>query len=137
MSHTYDEGSVDLRGKRVYISGPMTGYPSHNVAEFARFHELLSSIGVADVYDPALEWYKRLFSAAKDMSHEQWICRTLHQLTCTDMFSGFEEPHYDVILMLDGWEQSDGCTEEFRVAKACGIRVVELRELRHGEEQDQ
>lgn len=103
-----------IRDKRVFLSGPMTGIEHNNACEFARAHAMCKEIGAYTVWDPVIEW---LMESQSDGSHEHYMRRALKELTGN---------HYNVILMLPGWADSEGAKTERIVAEACGIEVVEL-----------
>ena len=102
-----------LEGIRsVYLSGPMSGVEQNNAGMFARWHAWLRECGISDVFDPAYEW----MADDRDFPHEEYLRRTIHQLT--------RQEGYDCIIMLPGWQTSEGAVTEMTVADACGIRVL-------------
>ena len=117
--------SYNYKGKRVFISGPMTGKPDWNRAEFQRAERELWELGADLVFSPA--------SIAPQegqpvLPHEFYMAKTLNRLT-TLRYGGFPDlPFYDVIVMLDGWWGSAGATVERAVAEAIGLDVVEWDE---------
>lgn len=121
--------SFDVRGKNVFISGPMTGYPHHNVTAFLEAHELLVRLGAGDIYDPALEYYKELERKEIRQEHEYYMRKCVYALTCSDAFHEFRGNHWDVMVQLEGWRDSEGCVTEKSVADACGILAVEIGEV--------
>lgn len=116
----------------MYLSGPMTGREHYGVAEFAEAHAALKEAGAAYVYDPAIRYLAKSQRKLELMSHEQWMCDCLHELTDREKrdqcWVDLLPMKYDLLVQLPGWEESDGALEEFSVAKACGIKVVSLRE---------
>ena len=108
----------DLTGKRIYLSGAMTGLPDWNRQAFAEAANYLRNQG-ARVLNPA-------FNAPKDISkadtHESYMIRYLHELT--EHMDG--KPYYDYLVQLPGWEQSSGAKVEYIVAKACGLEVFTI-----------
>ena len=118
MSYRYE-------GRRVFISGPMTGLPDWNRAEFDRAERELLELGADKVFNPAI-------MAPRDgepvLSHERYMARTLNVLTRIDYASDPSRPYYDCVAMLDGWWASDGARLERAVAEAIGIDVVEWDE---------
>lgn len=107
--------SFDPMGRRVYVSGPMTGLPDFNRAEFSRVARGLRAGGALRVFDPS-------FGADGSKPHEAHMLRDLHELTSN--MDG--RPYYDAIVQLDGWESSYGARVEAAVARACGIEAVGL-----------
>lgn len=115
----------DFVGKRVFISGPMTGYEDWNRAAFADAECMLRKAKTIEVFNPAAD-----APAGEDChSHEHWMLRTLRELTRMIYASGDNNnrSHWDCILMLPGWEASAGSCVEHDVAEACGIDIVELQ----------
>ena len=95
----------DRKG-RVYISGPMTGYPELNRREFEKAEELLSARGY-EVVNP--------HKAGKaDMTWEENM-----RLDIAEMMS------CDSVYALRGWEGSRGASIEVALARDVGIRVEE------------
>ena len=118
MSYAYE-------GKRVFISGPMTGMPDWNRAEFDRAERELRELDAAAVYNPAFMAPREGESA---LAHEWYMARTLNVLTRLDYAADPSRPFYDAVVLLDGWWKSDGATLERAVAEAIGIDVIEWDE---------
>lgn len=112
-----------FEGKRVFISGPMTGMPDWNRAAFADAECMLRKAGAREVYNPAAD-----SPLGEDShTHEHWMLRTLHHLTMLVYCysdDGNNTPHWDMLLLLPGWEDSRGARVERDVAAACGIELV-------------
>ena len=106
---------TNFDGKRIYVSGPMTGKKDYNRQEFAEVTRFLRNQG-AEVFNPAFA------TKGLDRPHEAFMVRDLHQLT--EHMDG--KPYYDYIAQLPGWEKSPGAKLEYIVAQACGIRAVEV-----------
>ena len=121
---------MKLRGKRVFLSGPMSGLPHYNVEDFAKAHAIVKKAGADRVYNPAIEY---LQSTAKSNDYEYWMRRCLHELTFEIVSFGDDEvetkSNYDVLVQLPGWKTSAGAQLEHTVATACGIEVCELGEV--------
>lgn len=111
--------NYDIRGKRVYLSGPMSGLPNLNAAAFDKAQEELIALGAEFVFNPTRAW------GHNDRPTSWYMRNDLHRLTLTEG----ERPLFDVIVMLDGWHVSEGATLEYQVARACGIALVNLREV--------
>lgn len=90
----------------IYLSGPMTGYPDFN---FPRFNELARKLRFLGfpVLNPAD------FGGDPKHSWEHCLARDLTLL-----------PHADVILLLEGWDQSNGAGLEFDTAIGLGKPAV-------------
>lgn len=114
---------MDLKGKKVFLSGPMTGYPHYNVEAFAQAHAIVKEAGADFVYDPAYVWLKERADVAAGKEHEDYMLDCIHELTRR----GFTGPsYYDVLVSIGRWWESDGATKEREVAEACGIECVDL-----------
>ena len=97
---------------RVYIAGPMTGYPEYNFPAFHRAaadwrREGWDVTNPAEM-DEALDGFNAKTDAAK--SHEHYMWRDLPALCACD-----------AIALLPGWERSKGCRNEVAVARMCGL----------------
>lgn len=100
-------------GLRIYLSGPMTGYPNFNYPLFNVVSGLLRKAGHT-VYNPAeFQHDEPDFPLRKAFAaYAKFIC---------------EEA--DAIVLLPSWEQSLGVSAELALAKNCKLRVVELKDL--------
>ena len=111
--------SYDMNGKRVYLSGPMSGIIDHNGPAFADAERRCRDAGAAMVFNPATAW-------GHSDRHPSWYMRhDLNRLTLTEG----ERPLFDCVVLLDGWYASEGATLEYQVARASGIALVNLREV--------
>lgn len=115
--------SYDIRGKRVYLAGPMRGKPDLNVPAFDEAQEWLLSLGAAFVFNPARAWGHNDREASWYMLHD------LHRLTESDGGS----PLFDAVVFLPGWTNSEGATLEYQVARACGVAIVNLWDVMQDE----
>lgn len=118
---------MTLDNKVVYVSGPVTGRDYAEVCrDFADARTWLRAHGVSHVTTPT-----RLVSPG--LGYNQAMRECIHEITKRDydVKEGglVRRPWYDMIVLLDGWEASDGATLESMVAKTCGIEVVTLSEL--------
>lgn len=99
----------DIKGKRVYLSGPITN--TKNYKGLFMFAEELAALGDAEqIYNPAAQ-------IPASSSWEQAMHRCLSEIT-----------NYDTVVLLPGWNASRGARLESDVALACGIHVVNLSE---------
>ena len=111
-----------FEGKRVFLSGPMTGIEGFNKPAFDAAEELCMELGALKVFNPAGK------VPENPKSHEHCMRETLHELTrwvngaCADE----NEPYYSVIVMLPDWERSGGAIIELEAAYACGIQPIPL-----------
>jgi hypothetical protein len=115
---------MDLKGKNVYISGPITGKLLHNAPAFAEAHAMLKEMGVRQIGDPSFLW---LTDRSDTGTHEDYMRMTLHDLTTSNR----GEPYYSAIVMLDGYEGSEGARLELEVAEAIGLEVIKMGDLRN------
>lgn len=111
--------SYDLRGKSVYLCGPMSGIVDLNVPAFADAEERCIRAGASTVFNPAAAW------GHADRPKSWYMLHDLHHLT--RMAHG--RPCFDCLVMLPGWHVSGGATLECQVACACGIALVSLLEV--------
>ena len=124
--------NASVKGKNVFLSGPMSGLPFYNVAAFAEAHAKMRNAGAVRVYDPAIEYLRSEARNDAKMSHAYWMRRCINELTSSDQTNIFSDggiAHYDVLVSLPGWEDSAGATLERNVALACGMRVYDLEEV--------
>lgn len=110
----------DIKGKRVYLSGPMTGIPNLNAPAFRSAQIVCRLLGADEVFNPATAW------GHASKPHQWYMRHDLHRLTQSEG----DVPHFDAIVMLDGWEGSGGALLERSIAEACGIEVVTIAELK-------
>lgn len=115
-------GSV--RGRRVFLSGPMSAVENLNVGAFADAHAMIKEAGAWEVYNPAIEYLQQP-GLEGSHRHSWYMARCVHELTRLQ----YECSHYDMLVSLPGWEQSEGARLERDVALACGIEVVDLGEV--------
>lgn len=102
---------------RIYLAGPMRGYPDHNFPAFAAAAASLRADGhdvvlphEKDLLVPGFDPSKAESVAALDMAETmRWDLRAV--LDC------------DAIVMLDGWERSAGARLERCVAESTGRNV--------------
>lgn len=111
---------IDVRGKSVFLSGPMTDRPHNNVAALCEAHMALLEMGAARVFNPAMLCLRQPNSLRMSPTHENYMRRTLHELTKRSHMD-VSRPLYDMVVMLPGWCDSVGARDEFDVAAACGI----------------
>lgn len=129
---------MDVTGKRIFLSGPMTGCPNLNVAAFADAHAILKEAGAEEIYDPAVEYLMQR-EKADGHSHEWYMTKCVAELVRHAIPKGVNplaigtpcaiNPKYDLLVSLPGWWDSSGACIERSVADACGIECVELSEV--------
>lgn len=109
---------MKAQGKRIYLSGPMSGLSDLNRPAFLRAEADLVEAGAADVFNPALAPYPA-DSRAEAMAND------LHALTACDGAG----PLWDLVVQLPGWRASAGAVLESQVAAALGIPCAEAEEV--------
>lgn len=94
------------RGKRVYVSGPMTGYENYNAEEFAAAARGLREMG---------------YSVCNPVETSSWLG---HDLSHADYLRfDFERVlEADFLVALAGWERSLGAISELLVATRIGTK---------------
>lgn len=93
---------------KIYIAGPMTGLPGHNLPAFAEAAELLTARG----YDAVNPGRRGVILGYTWRDYMRDALREL--LDC------------DAVALLDGWEHSRGAQLEMHVAQALGMPVQPL-----------
>jgi hypothetical protein len=96
------------KGKRVYVSGPMTGYDEYNFPAFAEAAKGLRELGYA-VCSPA---ETDQFLGLGVMTHAQYL-----------RFDFARVLEADFLVALDGWERSMGAISEILMAVRMGTKV--------------
>ncbi len=91
--------------KKIYVAGPMTGYPEWNFPAFNFVSSGLRSVGWK-VVNPA-----ELNIGCQDDWKACMIEDIRQLMTC------------DAIFMLNGWKQSKGASLEHHIAKELGLKV--------------
>jgi hypothetical protein len=124
---------IDVKGKNVYLSGPMTGRYCYNVGTFAIAHAKLKELKVGYVFNPAIRYLVLGAEKAKRMTHDDFMTDTIHELTMRekrdDEWVRTLPRKYDMVVMLPGWEDSEGARKEREVALSCDIPVYELADV--------
>lgn len=105
-SNRYVHSCIGRVTMRVYISGPMTGYPDFNYPTFHKVAEEWRMLG-HDVFCPAEN-----FNGDQTYSWEFYMKEDLRLVM-----------HCDAIVMLDGWAQSRGALVELITAVSTGLSV--------------
>ena len=108
--------SFNLDGLRVFLSGPISSYGAEgdwNRDAFAEASEWCMEHGAIEVFNPSEGAPK----GPDCHSHEHWMRRTLHELTRLENGTSRvnNRPHYDVLMLLHGWESSRGACYERNV----------------------
>lgn len=100
-----------IKGKRVYLSGPITNVKNYK-GLFMFVEELAALDDAEQIYNPAAQ-------IPASSSWEQAMHRCLSEIT-----------NYDTVVLLPGWNASRGARLESDVALACGMNIVDLTNYR-------
>lgn len=109
-----------LKGKNVYLSGPITGVKGYK-CPFIFMEKVLHKVSDGMVFNPATE-------IPSNTSYEAAMATCLQALSLR-VRDGEDEPYYpmyEVMILLPEWTKSHGAQIENRVAEACGIEVVDM-----------
>lgn len=118
---------IDVKGKRVYISGPMSDdLDTYHAHDFVDAHITLKKAGAVDIYDPAIEWLRDYDHIRP---HEEYMRESFSELTSENIFGQDDKAFYDMVVMLPGWQLSEGAKHERLVAGWCGIPCYELKDV--------
>ena len=115
-----------VKGRRVYLSGPMTGIEDWNRPAFDAAEKRLvcEPFCVMGTYNPADN-----IDEMQSLSHEEAMYLSMHSLMSIDVAGSRFVPYYEVLVSLPGWEKSAGARLEREVAEACGIEVCDIDEV--------
>ena len=109
-----------LKGRNVYLSGPITGVKGYR-CPFVFMEKVLHKVSDGMVFNPATE-------IPSNTPYEAAMATCLQALSLR-VRDGEDEPYYpmyEVMILLPGWTKSKGAQIENRVAEACGIEVVDM-----------
>lgn len=105
---------------RVFISGPISGYPAGNIGAFHEADEHLTGLGHTPVNPHALPVYHGDTPCPSGGDEGDVVRHTAPCYMRTDLAALLE---CDAIYLLDGWTRSKGAALEHRVAVAIGLTV--------------
>ena len=114
---------MQVRNKKVFLSGPMSGIDHYNAPEFTRAHAICKEAGASFIFNPAKEW----LDGDDTKSHEYYLRTCVHELT-KERFEDYD-PFYDILVQLPEWKNSEGAKTETIVANACGIPCIALEDV--------
>ena len=109
-----------LKGRNVYLSGPITGVKDYR-CPFVFMEKVLNKVSDGMVFNPATQ-------IPSNTPYEAAMATCLQALSLR-VRDGEDEPYYpmyEVMILLPGWTKSKGAQIENRVAEACGIEVVDV-----------
>lgn len=104
---------------RIYLAGPMRGIEKFNFPAFHTAAQALRLFG-HEVWNPAEHDEANGFNPSTD------VAKPLKHYMVTDLAKVCES---DAVVVLPGWQQSQGATLEVFVAQAVGVRVLEFPSL--------
>lgn len=96
---------IDHTRKKVYVSGPMTGYPESNAPAFEQASQALREMGYS-VCNPV-----DTSDLLGELTHSQYLRFDFERVL-----------EADFVVALDGWEKSLGATAELLVATRIGTK---------------
>lgn len=99
---------------RLYIAGPMTGYPDYNFPAFNEVSTFLTLFKGHEIYNPATS-----FGGRQDLPYDTYLRHAIQMVT---MVEG--------IVLLPGWNRSKGALTESHVGLSIGLQffTVDLSE---------
>lgn len=101
-----DQRPIELLGRKIYIAGPMTGYPDLNRPAFSAAAEYLEGLG-AKVMNPAI--------LPDGWEHQDYMSIAIPMMmTC------------NTVAFLPGWQESKGANMEFTRSRAFALVQVSL-----------
>lgn len=95
-----------MRPIRIYLSGPITG--TNDYIERFLAAEQKAKRSWNDIVNPA-----KIDKMLPELTHEEYMSIDLVLLNLCD-----------AILMMKGWEQSEGCMQEYKFAKEHQIMIL-------------
>lgn len=109
-----------MKNQKVYLAGPMRGYPEYNFPAFHAAAAKLRERGL-EVWSPAendvnQDGFDPATDTAQPMRH--YMKRDLPAVLDADM-----------VCVLPGWEKSQGACLEVHVARTCGIPIFKADTL--------
>jgi len=108
---------------KVYLSGPMSGLPGDNFPAFNKVTSMLRSFGI-DVVNPA-ELNPGVGRPGPDASPRE-VRAYWHKCIRVDTC---ELTYCDAIVLMPGWQYSDGAHSELSTARDCGLQIVMLEDV--------
>ena len=104
---------IQKKPKKVFLSGPMTGYPGYNFQRFNLAEKQLADAGIECVNPVHIcKKYKEEHVLADKAIFDKMITEQQEaERTC------------DAILLLDGWQMSKGVRLELKTALEMGMQI--------------
>lgn len=125
--------------KYVYLGGPMRGIPLYNFPAFEAGTARLRELGYFVVSPAEIDVQEGYVTVEREHVYE-YDSKPITSVELTEKFSieaalrrDYREiTRVDMVVFLPGWENSAGCAGELRVARECGVPVVEYVEEADG-----
>jgi len=97
----------------IYLSGPMTGLPNFNIAEFERFAKQYRDEGFEVISPPELDAAE---GTERNLTYEYYLRRDVQVLL---------DRKVTRMYMIPGWQKSKGARLEHHVAETLGIAIYD------------
>ena len=113
---------------KIYLAGPMRGYPNFNFPAFDKAADLLRRQGFT-VFSPAEHDRTKHPDIENNPTGDEEIAASQTGFSLREALAA--DTNYicktaDAIALLPGWEESRGVAAELALAKALGHTVIEL-----------
>lgn len=115
---------------KIYVAGPMRGYPEFN---FPAFHAAAAELRGAghEVFSPAEKDNERhgVDISKGNMAGDEAVAAKEHGFNLREALGldlAYICAEADAIALLPGWKNSKGATAEHATAVALGLKVIEL-----------
>jgi len=105
---------------KVYIAGPMTGYPHHNTPAFDAAADRLRAAGYEPVSPPDITRRNPQPGIHSNGTIDAAAYVALVRLDLIELLD------CAAVVLLPGWSKSKGCALEIKVAEAIGLPVYAL-----------
>lgn len=109
---------------KVFICGPMTGLPDFNYPSFHKAGECLQESGFEIRSGAHYKSFNGEIEPAKPPSPDKAKSQEYYMRQSISKLVGC-----DLIYLLDGWADSEGARLEVKIAKAIGLKTLDLRPL--------
>ena len=107
------------RGMKIYLAGPMRGYPEFNFPAFHAYAKTLRDQGY-EVFSPAEKGMEKEVGA----QYETLSFRRAVFLLDTDYICREAE----AVALMPGWDKSSGARAEKALAEAIGLKIMYLED---------
>jgi nucleoside 2-deoxyribosyltransferase len=114
---------------KIYLAGPMRGYPEFNFPAFREGARVLREAG-HEVFSPAEhDEANGLDVTGSDGNQDALIASGFDLRAALGADLAWICANAEAVVVLPGWEMSAGATAEAATAKALGLPVLELAEV--------